>query len=77
MVASRELQKSSLIAGSVFFALIKESFLTATFGLICLGSLLAERLDVSTSSAVCRLLRSGTNSGTPCGSIPIFAPRNA
>jgi len=27
----------------VFFALIKESFLTATFGLICLGSLLAER----------------------------------
>jgi hypothetical protein len=27
----------------VFFALIKESFLTATFGLICPGSLLAER----------------------------------
>lgn len=33
----------SLISGSVFFALIKESFLTATFGLICLGSLLAQR----------------------------------
>jgi intracellular septation protein A len=34
---------ATLISGSVFFALIKESFLTATFGLICLGSLLAER----------------------------------
>jgi intracellular septation protein A len=34
---------TSLISGSVFFALIKESFLTATFGLICIGSLLAER----------------------------------
>lgn len=34
---------ASLISGSVFFALIKESFLTATFGLICLGSLLAKR----------------------------------
>jgi intracellular septation protein A len=34
---------ASLISGSLFFALIKESFLTATFGLICLGSLLAER----------------------------------
>jgi hypothetical protein len=34
---------ASLISGNVFFALIKESFLTATFGLICLGSLLAER----------------------------------
>jgi hypothetical protein len=34
---------TSLISGSVFFALIKESFLTATFGAICLGSLLAER----------------------------------
>lgn len=34
---------TSLISGSVFVALIKESFLTATFGLICLGSLLAER----------------------------------
>jgi intracellular septation protein A len=34
---------ASLISGSVFFALIKDSFLTATFGLICLGSLLAER----------------------------------
>jgi hypothetical protein len=34
---------ASLISGSVFFALIKESFLTATFGLICLGSLAAER----------------------------------
>jgi intracellular septation protein A len=34
---------TSLISGSVFFALIKDSFLTATFGLICLGSLLAER----------------------------------
>ncbi|HEY6419891.1 MAG TPA: VC0807 family protein [Candidatus Binataceae bacterium] len=34
---------ASLISGSVFFALIKESFLTATFGLICLGSLFAER----------------------------------
>jgi intracellular septation protein A len=33
----------SLISGSVFFALIKESFLTATFGFICLGSLRAER----------------------------------
>ncbi|MGB8529190.1 MAG: VC0807 family protein [Rhodoplanes sp.] len=34
---------TSLISGSVFFALIKESFLTAAFGLICLGSLLLER----------------------------------
>jgi len=34
---------TSLISGNVFFALIKESFLTATFGFICLGSLLAER----------------------------------
>jgi intracellular septation protein A len=34
---------ASLISGSVFFALIKESFLTATFGFICLGSLLAQR----------------------------------
>jgi intracellular septation protein A len=34
---------ASLISGNVFFALIKESFLTATFGFICLGSLLAER----------------------------------
>jgi hypothetical protein len=34
---------ASLISGSVFFALIKESFLTATFGFICLGSLPAER----------------------------------
>src|SRR5215469_6942662 len=34
---------ASLISGSAFFALIKDSFLTATFGLICLLSLLAER----------------------------------
>lgn len=34
---------ASLISGSVFFALIKESFLTAAFGFICLGSLFAER----------------------------------
>jgi hypothetical protein len=34
---------ASLISGNVFFALIKESFLTATFGGVCLGSLLAER----------------------------------
>ena len=34
---------ASLISGSVFFALIKESMLTATFGFLCLGSLLAER----------------------------------
>lgn len=34
---------ASLISGNVFFALIKESFLTAAFGFICLGSLLAER----------------------------------
>jgi hypothetical protein len=34
---------ASLISGSVFFALIKDSFLTATFGFICLGSLLAQR----------------------------------
>jgi len=34
---------TSLISGSVFFALIKESFLTAVFGLICLGSLLGKR----------------------------------
>jgi hypothetical protein len=34
---------ASLISGSVFFALIKESFLTATFGFICLSSLLAAR----------------------------------
>jgi len=34
---------TSLISGSVLFALIKESFLTATFGFICLGSLLGQR----------------------------------
>jgi hypothetical protein len=34
---------ASLISGSVFFALIKESFLTATFGFICFASLLTER----------------------------------
>jgi len=34
---------ASLISGSVFFALIKESLLTATFGFICLGSLIARR----------------------------------
>jgi intracellular septation protein A len=34
---------ASLISGSVFFALVKESLLTATFGFICLGSLLAAR----------------------------------
>jgi hypothetical protein len=35
---------TSLITGSVFLALIKESFLTGAFGLICLGSLvIAER----------------------------------
>ncbi len=34
---------ASLISRSVFVALIKESLLTATFGLTCLGSLLAER----------------------------------
>jgi hypothetical protein len=30
---------ASLISGSVFFALVKDSMLTATFGLLCLGSL--------------------------------------
>ena len=34
---------ASLISGSVFVALIKESLLTATFGFLCLGSLRAER----------------------------------
>ncbi len=34
---------TSLISGSVFFALIKDSFLTGTFGLICLVSLFAAR----------------------------------
>jgi hypothetical protein len=34
---------TSLISGSVFFVLIKESFLTATFGLICFASLLGKR----------------------------------
>jgi len=34
---------TSLLTGSVFVALVKDSFLTATFGLICLGSLLAQR----------------------------------
>jgi hypothetical protein len=34
---------ASLISGSVFFAIVKDSFLTATFGLLCLGSLLGER----------------------------------
>jgi len=34
---------TSLISGNVFFALIKDSFLTGAFGLICLGSLLAAR----------------------------------
>jgi intracellular septation protein A len=33
----------SLISGSVFFALIKESFLTGVFGAICLGSLFVQR----------------------------------
>ena len=34
---------TSLISGNVFFALIKDSFLTGTFGLICLVSLFAKR----------------------------------
>ncbi|HUA32116.1 MAG TPA: VC0807 family protein [Candidatus Binataceae bacterium] len=34
---------ASLISGSVFFALVKDSFLTATFGFICLGSLVIGR----------------------------------
>jgi hypothetical protein len=34
---------TSLITGSVFFAVVKDSFLTAAFGLLCLGSLLAAR----------------------------------
>jgi len=34
---------TSLISGSVFFALIKDSFMTALFGLICLGSMLGQR----------------------------------
>ena len=34
---------ASLISGSVFFALIKDSFLTASFGFLCLGSLLVDR----------------------------------
>ena len=34
---------ASLISGSVFFTQIKESFLTAAFGLVCLGSLLIGR----------------------------------
>ena len=34
---------ASLISGSVFFALVKESVLTRAFGLICLFSLLAPR----------------------------------
>jgi len=34
---------ASLISGSAFFALTKESFLTATFGLLCLGSLFVSR----------------------------------
>lgn len=33
----------SLISGSVFFALIKDSFLTGTFGVICFASLFAKR----------------------------------
>jgi intracellular septation protein A len=34
---------ASLISGSVFFALIKESMLTATFGVICFASLFTQR----------------------------------
>lgn len=34
---------ASLISGSVFFALVKDSFLTGTFGAICLASLFAKR----------------------------------
>jgi hypothetical protein len=34
---------ASLISGSVFFALIKDSFLSASFGFLCLGSLLVDR----------------------------------
>jgi len=34
---------ASLISGDVFFVLIKDSLLTASFGLVCLGSLLAAR----------------------------------
>jgi len=34
---------ASLISGSVFFVLIKDSFLTATFGFICFASMLGER----------------------------------
>jgi len=34
---------TSLISGNVLFVLVKESFLTGTFGLICLASLLTSR----------------------------------
>lgn len=34
---------ATLISGNVFFALVKESIFTASFGFICLGSLFAER----------------------------------
>ncbi len=34
---------ASLLSGNIFFVLIKESFLTGAFGLICLGSLLFGR----------------------------------
>jgi hypothetical protein len=34
---------ASLISGNLLFALVKESFLTGTFGVICLVSLFAER----------------------------------
>ena len=68
---------ASLISGSVFFALIKESFLTATFGFICLGSLLAARplMFYITRQFVPATIRRGSNGGTAFGSIPTFAPR--
>jgi len=34
---------ASLISGNVFFVLIKDSFLTASFGFLCLASLFAAR----------------------------------
>ena len=53
---------TSLISGNVFFALIKDSFLTGTFGLICLVSLVAKR------PLMFSVLRQFVAGEDPCGS---------
>jgi len=70
---------ASLISGSVFVALIRESFLTATFGFLCLGSLLVERAFMF---YINRQFVAGDDPARLqwwnglSGNTPIFAPRS-